>query len=113
MGLLTIYNRIQDELDQGISRVDIFNKYSAKSPVDTAKIAYALASIPYASLRKKYLKLNAFLFLFLLCLPFLTVLAEWPIDFSQSTLFIAIKTLVPFLLAYFVYQFQKKYLCKN
>lgn len=105
MGLLNLYNRIQHELLQGISRSEIFDKYSAGAPAKTVQIAYVLASIPTAGLRQKYLRLNALLFLLLLCLPVFTVLAEWPIDFSQSTLFIAIKTLVPLLLAYFVFQF--------
>lgn len=105
MGLFTIYKCIEKELEQGALRSEIFEKHSAKSPADTAKFAFMLASIPYPELRQKYLKLNAFLFLLLLCLPFLTVMAEWPIDFRESTLFIAIKTLVPLLLAYFVFHF--------
>ena len=69
------------------------------------RLLILLASIPYPELRHKYLKLNAFLFLLLLSLPFLNVMAEWPIDFREPTLFIAIKTIVPLLLAYFVFYF--------
>ena len=105
MSLFNIYKRIEKELLLGVSRAEIFEKYSAKTPPDTPKFAYMLASIPYPELRQKYLKLNACLFLLLLCLPVLTVMAEWPIDFRESTLFIAIKTLVPLLLAYFVFHF--------
>lgn len=105
MGLFTIYKCIEKELDQGVLRSEVFEKYSAKTPADTPKFAYMLASIPYPELRQKYLKLNAFLFLLLLCLPVFTVMVEWPIDFRESTLFIAIKTFVPLLLAYFVFHF--------
>ena len=103
--MFNIYQGIQRELERGTSRTGIFEKYSKNSPVDTAKYAYVLASIPYPQLRQKYLKLNAVLFLLLLTLPCLGIVVEWPIDFSQSTLFIAIKTLVPLLLGYFVFHF--------
>jgi hypothetical protein len=105
MGLFTIYKCIEKELERGVSRTEVFDKYSAKTPTDTPKVAYMLASIPYQELRQKYLKLNAFLFLLLLSLPFLNVAAEWPIDFREPTLFIAIKTLVPLILSYFVFHF--------
>ena len=105
MGLFTIYKSIEKELEQGASRTDVFGKYSAKTPTDTPKIAYMLASIPYPELRQRYLKLNACLFLLLLCLPVLTVMAEWPIDFREPTLFLAIKISVPLILAYFVFHF--------
>lgn len=105
MGLLQIHNQIQKELDGGTSRIDLFRTLSEKTPSNTAKFAYCLASIPYPERRQKYLKLNAVLFLFLLLLPVFTIGAEWPIDFQQPTLFIAIKSSVPLMLAYFVFQF--------
>ena len=105
MGFLNIYNSIEKELIAGVPRPEIFKKLSDKKPADTAKFAYMLASIPYPERRRKYLKLNAILFLLLLALPCFIVMAEWPIDFKQSTLFITIQTLVPFLFSYFVYHF--------
>lgn len=105
MGLFTVYKCIEKELEQGMSRAEVFKNYSSKTPADTPKFAYMLASIPYPEMRQKYLKLNACLFLLLVSLPVLTVMAEWPIDFRESTLFIAIKSLVPLCLAYFVFHF--------
>lgn len=105
MGLLRILNTIEKELDAGQSRPDILKKYSEKSPGDTAKYAYMIASIPYPERRQKYVKWNAILFLLLLALPTVILLTEWPVDFTESTLFLAIRLVVPCLFAYFVFQF--------
>jgi hypothetical protein len=105
MGLLNIYNRIEKELEAGVNRSEILEKLSQENRSDTAKYAYMLASIPYPERRRKYLKINAILFLSLLVLPCLVVMAEWPIDIQKSTLFITIKVVVPLVLSYFVYHF--------
>jgi len=105
MGLLNIYNRIDKELQSGRSRPDIFKKMSAENPADAAKYAYLLASIPYPERRRSFLKINAVLFMLLLALPCLILMAAWPVDLQQSTLFLAIKLLVPLLFSYFVYHF--------
>ena len=105
MGLLNIYNRIEKELQAGGSRPDTFGKLSKESPAETAKYAYLLASIPYPERRRRYLKINAILFLLLLALPCLIFMSAWPIDLHQSTLFLTIKVLVPLLFSYFVYHF--------
>lgn len=105
MGLLNINNRIEKDLAAGHHRPDIFEKLSAESPANTAKYAYLLASIPYPERRRAFLKINAILFLLLLVLPCFTLMAAWPIDLKQSTLFLTIKVLVPFLFSYFVYHF--------
>lgn len=105
MGLLNIYKGIQEELDRGASRIDIFNKFSAKTPADAPKFAYMLASIPYPEARKKFIVANAVLFLMLLALPVLTVMAEWPIDLKESTLFLTISLFVPLIFSYFVFHF--------
>lgn len=105
MGLLNNYKGIQEELDQGESRVDIFNKFSAKTPADAPKFAYMLASIPYPQARRKYIVVNAILFLMLLALPVFTVMAAWPIDVKESTLFLSISLLVPLIFSYFVFHF--------
>ncbi|BHH85960.1 hypothetical protein [Desulforhopalus sp. 52FAK] len=105
MGLINIHNRIEKALQAGRSRPDIFKELSEKRPADTAKFAYLLASIPYPEQRRKFLKINAILFLLLLILPCLILMAAWPIDLQQSTLFLTIKIVVPFLLSYFVYHF--------
>ena len=105
MGLLDIYRQVEKELGQGMSRLEVLEKHSSGSPSDTPKIAFMLASIPHSALRQKYLKLNGILFLLLLCLPVFTVMSEWPIDFRQPTLFIALKSLIPLILAYFVFYF--------
>ncbi|MGB3210332.1 MAG: hypothetical protein WBB19_06465 [Desulforhopalus sp.] len=105
MGLLGINTAIQRELVLGRSREEIFQEFSGKSPKNSAKFAYCLASIPHSGLRHRYLKHNALLFLLLLALSGLSLMVEWPIDFRQSTIFIAIKVLIPIVFSYFVYQF--------
>jgi hypothetical protein len=105
MGLLGINNKILDQLSLGWSRDKIFKDLSNKAPQDSAKFAYCLASIPHPGLRQRYLKHNAFLFILLLPLAGLSLASEWPIDFRQSTIFIAIKILVPIVFSYFVYHF--------
>ncbi len=105
MGLLNILHTIEKELDAGHSRTDVFKKYTEKNPGETAKYAYMIASIPYPDLRKKYVKLNAILFLLVLALPSVILLSEWPINFAESTLFLAITLLVPCFFAYFIFQF--------
>lgn len=105
MGLLNIVHTIEKELDAGQSRTDVFKKYTEQNPGESAKYAYIIASIPYPELRKKYVKFNAILFLLLLVLPCVILLSEWPIDFTESTLFLAIGLVVPCLFAYFVFQF--------
>lgn len=105
MGLLEINSNIQKQLEDGKSRENIFQELTADSPANAPKLAYSLASIPYAGLRSKYIKHNAFLFIFLLLLAGLSLAAEWPIDFQQSTIFIVIKILIPLVFSYFVYHF--------
>ncbi len=105
MELLAINNKILGQLVLGRSREEIFRDLSNKAPQDSAKFAYCLASIPHPGLRQKYLKHNALLFVLLLILAGLSLAAEWPIDFHQSTLFIVIKILVPLVFSYFVYHF--------
>jgi hypothetical protein len=105
MGLLAINSKIHSELLLGRSREEIFKNFSSKTPVDSAKFAYCLASIPHSGLRHKYLKHNAVLFILLLSLAGLSLASEWPIDFQQSTLFIVIKILIPLVFSYFVYHF--------
>ena len=105
MGLLEINNTIQSELTRGKSREEIFQTLSSKTPTESAKFAYCLASIPHSGLRHKYLKHNAILFILLLLLAGLSLASEWPIDFRQPTLFIVIKIFVPIVFSYFVYQF--------
>ncbi len=105
MGLLSINKTIQKQLDEGKSREDIFSELTAESPADTVKFAYCLASTPYRERRQKYLKYNALLFLLLIGLAGLSLAAEWPVDFQQSTLFIAIKFFVPLVFSYFVFNF--------
>jgi len=43
--------------------------------------------------------------LLLIGLAGLSIAAEWPVDFQQSTLFIAIKFIVPLVFSYFVFHF--------
>jgi hypothetical protein len=105
MGLLEINSNIQKQLESGKSREKIFQELTRDSPANAPKLAYSLASIPYESLRSKYLKHNALLFIFLVMLAGLSLAAEWPIDFQQSTIFIVIKILIPLVFSYFVYHF--------
>lgn len=105
LGLLGIINTIQSELAFGKTREEIFSNLSNKTPANSGKFAYCLASIPRRLLRTKYLKQNGTLFIFLLLLAGLSLASELPLDPQQSTLFIAIKVSVPLIFAYFVYQF--------
>jgi hypothetical protein len=105
MGLLELNSNIQKQLEGGKSREGIFQELSRESPANAPKLAYSLACIPYEGLRSEYLKHNALLFIFLLTLAGLSLAAEWPIDFQQSTIFIVIKILIPLVFSYFVYHF--------
>ena len=51
MGLLGINNKIQSVLTHGKSREEIFQTLSSKTPTDSAKFAYCLASIPHSGVR--------------------------------------------------------------
>ena len=105
MGLLAINKKIEKDLALGRSREEIFKELSRKSPSESAKFAYCLASIPHSGLRHKYLKHNGVLFLLLLALAGLSLASEWPIDFRQPTLFLVIKIFVPVVFSYFVFRF--------
>lgn len=105
MGFLKLSGLIQSELADGKSREDVFQELSGKAPKDVAKFAYCIASIPRASLREKYIKINGILFILLLLLAILSLVSEFPIDMQQSTIFIAISVGVPLVFSYFIYHF--------
>ncbi len=105
MGLLDTRNQIISKLEKGQSREEVFNEHVANHPAEAARFAYAIASVPHQHLRQKYLRLNGVLFLMLLGIAVLAVMAELPINFEESTLFIVIKTSVPLIFSYFVYHF--------
>ncbi len=105
MGLLDISNKISAELENGLSREDIFNKHIKSTPAEAAKYAYCIASIPTPALRKQYLTINALLTCLLVVYAVLTVLAELPINLHEPTIFILIKTLLPLIFAYFTFYF--------
>ncbi len=105
MGLLDITNAISADLESGLSREEIFKKYVRAAPAEATKYAYCIASIPSATLRKKYLKINSLLLVFLVAYAALTVLAALPIDVTKPTIFLLLRTLVPIIFAYFVFHF--------
>ena len=105
MGLLDISNIITAELESGLSRDAIFNKYIKSTPAEAAKYAYCIASIPTSALRKQYLTINALLSCLLVVYAVLTVLAELPINLKEPTIFILIKTLLPLVFGYFTFRF--------
>ncbi len=105
MGLLSINRLIQQLLVEGKSREEIFIQLSKQNPENMVKFAYCLAATPNADARRRFLKLNAVLFLLLPLLAALSVAVEWPVDFQQSTFFLALKFIVPLIFAYFVFQF--------
>jgi hypothetical protein len=105
MGLLNISNKITAELESGLSREEIFRKYTASNPEEAAKYAYSIASIPTPELRKQYLTLNGLLSVLLVVYAVLTVLAELPINLQEPTIFIVIKALLPLIFTYFIFKF--------
>ncbi len=105
MGLLRLRNTITACLAQGMSREEIFNRQVKLAPSEAGKIAFAIASVPREELRRKYLKLNALLFLCLICSAISGFLLELPIDTEQSTIFIVLRIAIPLVLCYFVYHF--------
>ena len=105
MGLLDISNKITAELETGLSREKIFQKYVTSAPEKAAKYAYCIASIPRSALRKQYLTVNALLSLLLIVYAVLNVLAELPINLNEPTIFILIKTMLPLIFAYFTFRF--------
>lgn len=105
MGLLNISNEIIAEMENGSSREEIFQKHVKSNPSGAAKYAYCIASIPTAVLRKQYLTINGLLMVLLVLYAAITVLAELPINMNEPTIFILIKTLLPFIFSYFVFRF--------
>ncbi|RUM41230.1 MAG: hypothetical protein DSY80_09170 [Desulfocapsa sp.] len=105
MGLLTISNEIMAEMEEGLSREEIFQKHVESNPSGAAKYAYCIASIPASALRKQYLISNGLLMVLLVLYAVITVLAELPIDLNEPTIFILIKTLLPLIFSYFVFRF--------
>lgn len=105
MRMLDISNKVLAELENGNSRETIFQRLSTSSPKDIAKIAFCIASTPRSELRQKYLKHNGTLCVLLTMYSVLTVLAAMPIDLSQPTLFLLIKTVLPLIFSYFVFRF--------
>ncbi len=105
MGLLKINNTILAELASGKSRQNIYSELSQLSPAESGKFAYCINSIPTEELRKKYLLINALLIISLAGYSLLTLISEFPIDFTKPTLFIFLKVFVPVVFSYFVFHF--------
>ena len=105
MGIREINGIVTAALEEGRSRSDIFNSLSSSSPAEAAKIAYCIASVPYDEVRKKYLFLNALLCVLLVVYSALNVLTELPVEEGETTLFIALTSLVPLVFSYFVFRF--------
>ncbi len=105
MGLLSISNEIIAELEMGLSREKIFQKYGTANPSGAAKYAYCIASIPSSALRKQYLMMNGLLTTLLVLYAAITVFAEMPIDLNKPTIFLLIKTVLPLVFSYFVFRF--------
>ncbi len=105
MGFMELSNVITAKLESGMSREEIFKKYVTAAPAEAAKYAYCIASIPAPTLRKQYLSTNALLSLLLVVYAVLTVLAELPINTSEPTIFIVIKTVLPLIFSYFSFCF--------
>ena len=105
MGLLNISNEIIAEMESGLSREKIFQKYVTLNPSQAAKYAYCIASIPTSALRKQCLFINGLLTILLVLYAVTTVLVELPIDWNEPTIFILIKTILPLIFSYFVFRF--------
>jgi hypothetical protein len=105
MGMREISNRVTAELEKGRSRGEIYQALWSSSPADSGKIACCIASVPAGDLRQSYIKYNALLCLLLAIYPILTIVSALPIDFSQPTIFLLIRTLLPFIFAYIVFRF--------
>lgn len=88
-----------------MTRDEVFTALVKGSPGEEAKIAFAIASVPNAELRRKYMKVNALLFLCLNCSAIFGLLAAISIDTQQSSLFIVLRIAIPLVLSYFVYHF--------
>jgi len=105
MGLRTISDRVLLELQNGRSREDIFKTLRLDMPLDEAKIAYCIASVPTDHLRLKYIKLNGILFLLLIVCSALSLMSGLPIPEGEPTIFLVLTTAVPLLFSYFVFRF--------
>lgn len=105
MGMREVSNKVLYALEEGHSRDEVYNMLSSAKPADAGKIAYCIASVPTHELRQKYLRFNAALCLLLLIYPVINLVSELPIDFSQPTLFILIRCVLPLVFAYFVFRF--------
>jgi hypothetical protein len=105
MGLAELTKKVHGYLAQGVSRPEILAQMAKELPQETAKIAYAISSVPTEEKRKKYLKYNAALVILLVCCSVLNLLAEMPIDLTEPTLFLLIKVVAPLVGAYFAFQF--------
>jgi hypothetical protein len=105
MGIRDISEKVMAALEQGRSRADIFKSLVASMPSETGKIAYCIASVPQAEMRKKYLFFNALLCVLLVVYSLLNAMSELPVEPGEPTLFIALTSLIPLVFSYFVFRF--------
>ncbi len=105
MGLRDISNQVVAELHQGQSRNKIYKKLVSLSPADAGKIAYCIASVPENTLRDKYIKHNAILFILLIIYSILNIFSGLPIKPDDPTIFLVITSIIPITFSYFVFKF--------
>lgn len=105
MGIRNITERVLEQLEQGRSRQEIYEELAGAAPAEAGKIAYCIATVPDTETRRKYLKHNGALFLLLIAYGVLTFLAGLPIEPGEPTIFLALTSLIPMVIAYFVFRF--------
>lgn len=104
MGFHDNRKRIFEKFAEGKTRQEIYTAFSEKSPEQSGKIAFAIASLPTEPLQRKYSLVNLLLFSLLVGYSLLNLTSYFTVHKIPS-LVLFLKISIPLIFAFYVYYF--------